>query len=32
MISIYYLIRKILQEMGNKKSLQTLENFEDWWK
>ena len=40
MISIYYLTKKILEEMGNKKyklvylkiSKQTLENYEKWWK
>ena len=40
MINVYYLIRKILQEMGDKNykkldfkiSLKTLEKYEDWWK
>ena len=40
MISIYYLIRKILQEMGCngyraidfKISIQTLEKYEQWWR
>ena len=40
MISIYYLTKKILEEMGNKRyklvylkiSKQTLENYEKWWK
>ena len=39
MISIFYLIKKILEEMGNEKyklvylkiSKQTLENYEKWW-
>ena len=39
MISIFYLIKKILEEMGNKKyklvylniSDQTLENYKKWW-
>ena len=39
MISIFYLIKKILEEMGNEKyklvyikiSRQTLENYEKWW-
>ena len=39
MINIFYLIKKILQEMGNEKyklvylkiSPQTLENYEKWW-
>ena len=39
MISIFYLIKKILKEMGNKKyklvylniSDQTLANYEKWW-
>ena len=39
MINIFYLIKKILQEIGNKKyklvylkiSPQTLENYEKWW-
>ena len=39
MISIFYLIKKFLEEMGNKKyklvylkiSGQTLENYEKWW-
>ena len=40
MISIFYLIKKFLEEMGNGKykliylkiSKQTLENYEKWWK
>lgn len=40
MISIYYLIRKFLQEMGNENyklidcriSKQTIKNYEDWWR
>ena len=39
MISIFYLIKKLLEEMGNEKyklvylkiSNQTLENYEKWW-
>ena len=39
MISIFYLIKKLLEEMGNEKyklvylkiSPQTLENYEKWW-
>ena len=39
MISIFYLIKKLLEEMGNEKyklvylkiSKQTLENYEKWW-
>lgn len=39
MINIFYLIKKILQEIGNKKyklvylkiSPQTFENYEKWW-
>ena len=39
MISIFYLIKRLLQEMGNenyklvylKISKQTLENYEKWW-
>ena len=39
MISIFYIIKKILEEMGNEKyelvylkiSKQTLENYEKWW-
>ena len=38
MISIFYLIKKFLEEMGNEKyklvyliSKQTLENYEKWW-
>ena len=39
MISIFYLIKRLLQEMGNEKyklvylkiSPQTLENYEKWW-
>ena len=40
MISIFYLIKKFLEEMGNEKyklvylkiSRQTLKNYEKWWK
>lgn len=40
MISVYFLIRKILCEMGHndyrkidfKISIQTLENYEQWWR
>ena len=39
MISVFYLIKKLLEEMGNEKyklvylkiSKQTLENYEKWW-
>ena len=39
MISIFYLIKTLLEEMGNEKyklvylkiSEQTLENYEKWW-
>ena len=39
MISIFYLIKKILKEMGNEKyelvylkiSRETLSNYEKWW-
>ena len=39
MISIFYLIKKILEEMGNEKyklvyvkiSKETLSNYEKWW-
>ena len=31
MISIFYLIKKILKEMGLRISPQTLENYEKWW-
>ena len=39
MISIFYLIKKLLEEMGNEKyklvyikiSTQTLKNYEEWW-
>ena len=39
MISIFYLIKKLLEEMGSEKyklvylkiSPQTLENYEKWW-
>ena len=39
MISIFYIIKKFLEEMGNEKyklfhpkvSKQTLENYKKWW-